>query len=72
MSDEFDTQKARIEAHPTLQAYLASRTKDQLAKLIWASNHRANVFASYDVCRLNNAWIEVYQITRRALGGKNG
>ncbi len=26
MSDEFDTQKARIEAHPTLQAYLASRT----------------------------------------------
>ena len=47
MGDEFETSRERIEAHPTIKGYLASRTADQLAELIWSEMHRGNVFGSY-------------------------
>lgn len=47
MSDEFESARQRIEAHPTIADYLRSRTDEQLAALIYDPQYMHNIFASY-------------------------
>lgn len=46
-SDEFEWPRHRQEAHPTIESYLATRSEDELAALIWNETYRRNVFGTY-------------------------
>lgn len=47
MHDEFEYPRLRVEAHPSIANYLASRTDEQLAALIYDETYRRNVFGTY-------------------------
>ncbi len=46
--DEFETQRERKEAFPTMAAYCRSRDDEGLARLIWDRLHQRNVFGTYN------------------------
>ncbi|CDP51962.1 Phage protein [Devosia sp. DBB001] len=66
--DEFEYPRLRIEAHPTIQSYLASRSDEELAALIFNQIYQRNIFGSYRGLSGEHAAAILAEAGRRADG----
>lgn len=69
--DEFRDPASRTEAHPTLAAYLQSRTDDELCAMVWNDAYRHNIFGTYSGYSIDLARDVGAEFARRATPSRN-
>ena len=65
-NDEFVSRRDRLETHPDIASYLATRSEDELAALIWNQDYQRNIFGSYNGTVGEHSLAIIHEVGRRA------